>query len=253
MRVITEIELRDEYKKAPFTSFKLPEGCRLTPSAAQFLSERKIEVTTGQQASMNKKPVKEKSTGGNKGNGYEKPEYMTHLRGTELISKAHPVIRFRGKLDTFEALLLSAIIEAEGAGYQELARDLQDLLDYSRQMMRAEVKEEPLAQIKFRGWSPQEIRERSHYVKKYYDINHFTPQAGHGRLVVQLNYLRTQARELELTAIDAFYSDAQVEREDILQALNRFSSLIYIFMAQLLSGHYRLGHRDGSSVLFSKV
>lgn len=242
MRVITEIELRDEYKKAPFTSFKLAEGCRLTPSAAQFLSERKIEITGGQQDQATNKTIKKQMNKNDKsGSGNQKPEHMTHLRGTELVPKSHPVIRYRGKLDTFEAHLLSSILDAESAGFQELARDLQDLLDYSRQMMRAEVMNEPLAQIKIRGWSPQEIRERSHYVKKYYDINHFTPQPGHGRLMVQLNFLRTQARELELAAIDAFYSDMKVEREDILQALNRFSSLIYIFMAQLVSNHYKIG------------
>jgi ethanolamine utilization cobalamin adenosyltransferase len=241
MRVITEIELRDEYKKAPFTSFKLPEGCRLTPSAAQFLSERKIEVITGQQAQANRIVKSETTRKNNSGSGNEKPEHMTHLRGTELVLKSHPVIKYRGKLDTFEALLLSTVLDAESAGFHELARDLQDTLDYSRQVMRAEVKIEHLAQIKIRGWSPQEIRERSHYLKKYYDINHFTPQPGHGRLIAQLNYLRTQARELELSAIDAFCSDEKVEREDILQALNRFSSLIYIFMAQLLSGHYKIG------------
>ncbi len=243
MRVVTEIELRDEYKKAPFTSFKLPEGCRLTPSAAQFLSERKIEVINGQQVQATNKAIRKQMTKNDKsGSGNEKPEHMTHLRGTELVPKTHLVIKYRGKLDTFEAHLLSTILDADCAGFPELARDLQDLLDYSRLMMRAEVKNEPLEQIKVRGWSPQEIRERSHYLKKYYDINHFTPQPRHGRLMVQLNFLRTQARELELAAIDAFYSDMKVEREDILQALNRFSSLIYIFMAQLLSGHYKIGN-----------
>jgi len=233
MRVITEIELRDEYKKAPFSTYKLPAGCKLTPAAAQFLNELRLEVITEQQV-----PVKEV----NKKNNNEKPEHMTHLRGKELVAKSHPVIRFRGKLDTFEALLLLAIIESESLGYEELVRDLQDLLDYARQMMRAEVKQEPLAQIEIRGWSPQEIRERSHYVKKYYDTNHLVPQANHGKLFIQLNYLRTQARELELVAIDAFCRGEQVEREDILQGVNRFSSLIYIFMVQLVSGHYKIGY-----------
>ena len=44
MKVITESELRDIYKKSPFTSFDLPSGMKLTPAASQFLSERKIKV-----------------------------------------------------------------------------------------------------------------------------------------------------------------------------------------------------------------
>jgi ethanolamine utilization cobalamin adenosyltransferase len=60
--------------------------------------------------------------------------------------------------------------------------------------------------------------------------------------MAKLNYLRTQVRELELAAMDAFaVTPEQVEREDILQGLNRLSSLIYIMMVQLISGHYRVG------------
>ncbi len=44
MRIYTESELRDKYKREPFISFTLPKECRLTPAAAQFLSERKIEI-----------------------------------------------------------------------------------------------------------------------------------------------------------------------------------------------------------------
>lgn len=242
MRVITEIDLRDKYKKVPFVSFTLPEGCRMTPAATQFLSDRKIEIIYGQEVEKDIKAnhVMQVATS-NPNTGSKKPEYMTHLRGMELVPKSHPGIKFRGKLDTFEALLITAILDAESTGYQELSRDLTELLDYARQMMRADVIGEPLSQLKIRGWAPQEIRERSHYLRKYYDLDHFVPEPRHGRLLAQLNYIRTQARELELAAIDIFYRDEKVVREDILQAVNRFSSLIYIFMAQLLSGDYKIG------------
>jgi ethanolamine utilization cobalamin adenosyltransferase len=239
MRVITEIELREKYKKMEFTSFVLPKGCRLTPSAAQFLNERKIQIIKEEEVEQKNdekiKPEKEIAE------PKQKEEYMTHLRGSTLVPKNHLVIKFRGKLDTLEALLILAIIEVENIGYFELARDLRDLLDYSRQIMKAEVKEETLPPLKIRGWSHQEIRERSHYVKKYYDINHFTPQPGHGKLIATLNLIRTQCRELELAAIDAFYSELEVKREDIIQALNRFSSFVYVLMAQVLSGKYKYG------------
>jgi ethanolamine utilization cobalamin adenosyltransferase len=42
--------------------------------------------------------------------------------------------------------------------------------------------------------------------------------------------------------MDAFTVALEVvEREDIIQGLNRLSSLIYIMMVQLISGHYRVG------------
>ncbi|SDH20990.1 MULTISPECIES: hypothetical protein [Clostridia] len=251
MRAITETELRDEFRKSEFTSYTLPEGCRLTPAAAQFLSERRIPVHTASlQTGRGKGQSKPLQTGGTEGrktysvNDFKgvKPEHMTHINGNTLVLKNHPRIKFRGKLDTFEALVINAIVDIEGVGYQELGRDLREILDFVRQILRAEVKDEPLEAISFHGWSPEEIRDRSHYPQKYFGVNHLLPSPGQGALMAKLNYLRTQVRELELAAMDAFaVTPEQVEREDILQGLNRLSSLIYIMMVQLISGHYRVG------------
>ncbi|MEL7566050.1 MAG: hypothetical protein AAGU27_14340 [Dehalobacterium sp.] len=248
MRAITETELRTEYKKAEFTSYILPEGCRLTPAAALFLSERRIPVHTGTfpageqgtplQGTGNQINHKAYSAGEIK----EKPVHMTHLNGSSLVYKNHPRIKFRGKINTFEALLINAILEIEGVGYQELGRDLKEILDYVRQILRSEVKEEPLPAISFHGWSAEEIRDRSHHPQKYFGVNHLLPNPGQGALMAKLNYLRTQVRELELVAMDAFAIVREVvEREDIIQGLNRLSSLMYIMMVQLISGHYRVG------------
>lgn len=251
MRAITETELRAEYRKAEFASYTLPEGSRLTPAAAQFLSERRIPVHSGDLKAKDHKeqgkPLLESASGINHktyavGEIKGKPEHMTHLNGKNLVYKNHPRIKFRGKIDTFEALLINAIIDIEGVGYQELGRDLKEILDYVRLILRAEVKEELLPGISFHGWAAEEIRDRSHYPEKYFGVNHLLPSPGQGVLMAQLNYLRTQARELELAAMDAFIVAPEVvEREDIIQALNRLSSLIYIMMAQLISGHYRVG------------
>jgi len=51
MRFITEEELRDRYRKEPFTTFQLEEGARLTPGARQFLSDKGISMSEGMPAS----------------------------------------------------------------------------------------------------------------------------------------------------------------------------------------------------------
>ncbi len=243
MKVITETELRDIFKKTPFTSFDLPTGTKLTPAASQFLSERKIQVlrdgvpekdlaredkryhvSAPTPALPERAPAplpiaddqkaKEEAGDSNLPTKYVNPgkaEHMTHIHGADLVPKTHPVIAFRGKLDTFEAVLLDLAVETESMGLTGLAKDLTDLLEYARQMMRAEVRQEPLAPLAVRGWSPQEIRERSHYPKKFYGVNHFTPQPIHGKVMARLNFLRTQARELELTAVRAFYQDGSYQ------------------------------------------
>lgn len=250
MRVITEVELREQFKEAEFTSYQLPAGARLTPSAEQFLSERKIKILTDSPGASEPRGKHLNYTDIEGGYSVlttgeklaEKPEHMTHIRGTALVLKNHPRIKFRGKLDSLEALLISAIIEVAGHGYRELARDLSELLAYARQIMSAEVKGEPLTPLSYRGLSPAEIREHSHHPQRYYDVSHILPQPDMGRLMAQLNMLRTQSRELELAAMDAFCGLPDGEdRPDIIQSLNRLSSLIYIMMLQLTSGHYKVG------------
>lgn len=44
MKFITEEDLRDLYKKQPFTDYDLQEGERLTPGARQFLVDRGIDM-----------------------------------------------------------------------------------------------------------------------------------------------------------------------------------------------------------------
>lgn len=330
MKVVTEAELRDIYKKAPFTSFDLPTGMKLTPAASQFLSERKIQVLRdgvpeSQLAQEDKRfnisaptPAYPKATpkpqplAGNSFNGgmvisqeppeappvhsgyqpqtpvapspeppavnqqppafanqispnnnpggnamandttaqnmdrshvsAEKPEHMTHLRGAELVPKTHPMIAFRGQLDIFEGVLLKGIVSVESDGFKGLAHDLTELLEYSRKIMRAEVRQEPLEPVNICGWDAAEIRDRSHYPNKYYEANHFTPQPEHGKIMADLNYMRAVARQMELAAAHAFYrEDGSTDRDDILQAVNRFSSVIYVFMLQLLAGVYKYG------------
>ena len=257
MKVVTEAELRDQYKQAEFTSYRLPAGTGLTPSAQQFLSERRIKVLTDTPDGTDKpdEPGQGLKTGPavrDNGAAYsvletgqkldEKPEYLTHIHGRTLVSKNHPRIKFRGKLDHLQALLISAIIDIEGFGYRELARDLGETLEYCRQIMSAEVTGAPLAALSFHGLSDSEIREHSHHPGRYYDVPHIFMQPGHGRILAQLNLLRTEVRELELAAMDAFHGQPEeMERPDILQSLNRLSSLTYVFMLQLVSGSYKVG------------
>ncbi len=57
------------------------------------------------------------------------------------------------------------------------------------------------------------------------------PEARHGRDVALLNLLRGKVREAEVTAAQVFITPQfAVQRADILQALNRLSSAVYVMM-----------------------
>ena len=55
------------------------------------------------------------------------------------------------------------------------------------------------------------------------------PEASDGETIAHLNRLRCQVRETELAAAAAFPNG---QREDLVQALNRMSSAVYLLMIQ---------------------
>jgi ethanolamine utilization cobalamin adenosyltransferase len=64
------------------------------------------------------------------------------------------------------------------------------------------------------------------------------PAATDPKLLLQVNRARCMARSAELAAVEAFTDqNGKVCREDILRALNRMSSMLYLIMVQLKSDH----------------
>ena len=200
--------------------FFLGKNDRLTSAARDFLSRERIEILPAEEA----RPERYRLLGG--GYAEEKPEHMTHLDGITLAPKTHPRIVFRGKMDTLEARLLACRLAVP-----EFDRELGELLDYTRILLRREVLGEPVGDQTLFGLTEGELRKRSHFPQDYYGQPHFMPEAADGPKMVQLNLARCAAREAELAAAAAFVtSDGQVTRADLLRAMNRLSSAIYLLM-----------------------
>ena len=207
--------------------FYLGSGDRLTPGARDFLARERIEILPGELA----KPTEYRLLNG--GILQEKPEHMTHLRGNILVPKTHPRIAFRGTMDTLEAeLMLCQLNVPEG-----IRKDLGEVLALARNLIRCEVMEEPVPQGKLCGLTEDEQRSRSHRPQDYYGQTHFMPEYTDGPVILSLNRCRTAARSAELAAAAAFTSpEGNTLREDILRALNRMSSMLYILMIRVKAG-----------------
>lgn len=238
MRIITETELRDVWKQAPFVTYTLPENTRLTPAARQFLTDWRIELVE-QQAVLKPIGMKHQAEAG------MKPEHCTHLNGRSLVSKHHPRIRFRGLVDSFYGAIVEAEVLVKEQGTPILQAELRTLRKYAGQLMASEVSGKELPFIDFYSWTSDEIRDRSHHTQKYYGMGHFRAHPDYGAVMARLNSLRTRVRELEVAASELFGPNGtEEERPDILLALNRFSSLFYILMCRLKSGGYDHGDKN---------
>ncbi len=202
--------------------FYLGRGDQLTSAARDWLRRERIGILSGEQA----RPEHYRLANG--AVLTEKPEHMTHLNREILVPKTHPRICFRGKMDTLEAELILTQREAP-----HLEGSLGDILALARQILRCDVLGEPLKWETLCGLTEQEQRKRSHFPQDFYGQPHFMPEAADGAVIARLNRARCAARETELAAVEAFSDrEGNPTRLDILQALNRMSSMLYILMIQ---------------------
>ena len=206
--------------------FFLGKGDSLTSGARDFLLRERIDILPAEDA----KPEKYRLPGG--GWIEDKPEHMTHLNGDTLVPKTHPRILFRGKLDTLEAELL--LCQQECPRYE---KEVGEVLAFVRELLRREVLAEPIGDEPLLGMTESEIRRRSHFPQDDYGQPHFMPSVKDGPVILRLNRCRCAAREAELSAAEAFTDREGVPtREDLLRAMNRLSSVLYLLMIREKAG-----------------
>jgi len=202
--------------------YYLGKGDQLTSGARDYLSRERIEILPADQA----RPERTRVLAG--GWLEEKPEQLTHLNRELLVPKTHPRIVFRGKMDTLEAELILCQL-----AHADLVTPVGEILALARQILRCDVLEQPLKWDRLCGLTEAEQRRRSHFPQEYYAQPHFMLSVSDGPVIARLNRTRCAAREAELAAASAFSDrDGNLTREDILRALNRMSSMLYILMIQ---------------------
>lgn len=255
MGVLTESEVRRKLGREDLKNikeFNVTKGEIITPSAKSFLAEKNISINYVDKTNDLKKinEVKEVIKEVTKEREYkyttvfgakldEKPEHMTHLNGNILVFKDHKRIIFRGKIDSLESRIMETQILCNKNQMKKLVEDLQEILDFVRNIIRCEVLEEKLIDFSLQGMTSDELREKSHNPKKYFGIGHEMPDYSMGEIVVSLNSLRSLTREVELSGYEAFKGEyGQVSREDLIKALNRLSSVFWIMIFKVRTGKY---------------
>lgn len=220
--LFTEENVRDNLRnRGGKRVFYLGKNDRLTSGARDFLSRERIPILPAEEA----KPQRYRLLGG--GFAEEKPEHMTHLHGDVLVHKTHPRIAFRGAMDTLEAEIILCQLAAD----EKTGNTLAEILSFTRVLLRCDVLNEPVPTGKLCGLTPEELRSHSHRPQDFYGQPHFMPSASDGPVIARLNRCRCAAREAELRAVAAFSdADGNPTRPDILQAMNRLSSMLYILM-----------------------
>ncbi len=257
-KFLTEQELRESFSLTWGTEIHLPFNTKLTPSASQYLTERKIRVKfideqgkvfikddakfeTGKALKVHPLTTSDQRPNelycGLCNNKIEKKsDVLTWLDSNNLVPKNHPRIAFRGKLDSMISYCVLVQNEFENySGPDIIKRYLSDLRSYMGNILSAEVKDEEISSIFMGDFDADAIHKMSHNPLKYLGYDHIVPELSHGKWIALLNYLRSIVREVELKAADLYIDAAlKVTRPDILNSLNRLSSALYVLMIMIL-------------------
>lgn len=217
----TEENVRDNIRNREGKRvFYLKKGDQLTSGARDYLHRERIGILSAEEAKVSRYRLL------SGGFVEEKPEDMTHLNGEFLVKKTHPRIAFRGMVDRLEGEIMLCQLEIP-----HLREQLGQILELARKLLRCDVLEEPLGQETLCGLSEQELRKRSHFPQEYYGQPHFMPEYTDGKAILLLNRCRCMARQTELAAVRAFSDgEGRLLREDMVKALNRMSSMLYLLM-----------------------
>ncbi len=223
MRYITEQELRDAFASGVPERYTLPENTKLTPAARQYLADLRL---------LPPEPLARRalvSAGG------KKPEDHTHLSAKELVRKDHPRIALRGKLDLLEADILLAQVVAERLHAPAFSQKLGDALALTRRILAADYKNAPLGPWTLDGMDETQVHEASHHPERYGVKGHILPDTSQGELAALINRLRAFTRETEVLAVSAYATEGKNGHEDLVLALNRLSSYLYVLQLQAVS------------------
>jgi ethanolamine utilization cobalamin adenosyltransferase len=245
--LITEQYLRDRIRK-PQTGMKvtLPDGCRFSPSAEEFIKLWQVEIVSetagtsqGSSAEWDKPgsfPVKITREIAE----FPKKENETQLNAERFVPKNTPRIRFRGRLDTLQAaaLILGSMVRRQGE--QKIADLIDTVCAYIREILSAEYNEREPAPLLINGLDESGIREVTHHPDAHLGVEHIVPSAGDDPVLLHLNQLRCMARETELYALDVYAPPPDYivqENPGIVQAVNRLSSVIYFLELLYITNH----------------
>ena len=220
MIFLTEEDVRQRCELGQGGEFRLQAGERLTPAATELLRSRNCRVLLPGQCTVEAAPAAPAAEQASFPDG-------TYLDANTVVSKSHPRIFLRGKLDTLisSTVLVQTGFDGNNKLPAVLRNGLSDINVWLWQILQAEVSGEAVPAQSLCGMNAEAIRLVSHDPMKYLGQGHIVPDVALGPNVALLNWLRAQAREVEVA-----YVQVGMEREDILASLNRLSSAIYVLM-----------------------
>lgn len=262
--IVTEADLRDQLRR-PTVGARviIPAGARLSPSATDFVKQWAlvtVETPADGPATASGGTETAGAVGATGPGQLEwdtesvfpvnltgdlptcvtcgtavttKPSALTQLNAYHYALKTHPRIKLRGRVDSLHAMVLLIQRIARQDGHAELARDLGTVAAYCRELTSAEYNERPVAELRLPDWDIEQIHRATHDPMAVLGIPHLTIDDTEPEIQHWLNLARTTSREIEVVAMEAFWSPHHPYGASICHAFNRLSSTFYFLQLRL--------------------
>lgn len=210
MRFITEEYLRDLYRKEPFNTYKLQQGQRLTPGAAQYLSDKGIKMNND-DSKINKN-ISQKN----------KAETIKQERNSNLKKK------FCCKLKAIEAIFLinSSEILREDVLLAQNIINLGKKISNIRNVVDGKGTLEPIYCKECTGMSSLNFTTD---LGDCFEITEFHMQLKESNAILKMHTLRCALQELQFEIIETYENDDDLKNkiiENINSVINLLSQLI---------------------------
>lgn len=205
MKFITEEYLRDLYRKEPFDTYQLQDGQRLTPGAAQYLSDKKIKMNN--DASKAKKNVSKNI------------QAETVKEATSSNSNLNSNRKLACKLKSMEALFLVTSSEI-------LKEDIilaQNIISLGRKIsnIRNVVDGKGiLEQIYLKECTKMNSLNFTTELDDCFEITEFHMQLKKSNAILKMHTLRCELRELQFEIIELYNGDDESLKNKIMSNVN---------------------------------
>lgn len=219
MKFITEIDLRDLYRKEPFTTYKLELGSKLTPGARQFLTDQGIKMSDdGFDRKKNIVNKEQPSASSGKRNNWRKKKVYSKIKSIEAL-----FLLTEQELLSRDVFLAQSIIN--------LGKQFSNI----KNALNGEV---PIEDICCKECTGINTNNFSHDLGDCFEITDFHMQLEKGRDIIILHRLRCSLREIEPVVLE-LYESSEYERklcEDITGKVNQIINTLSQIICSILGG-----------------
>lgn len=215
MKFITEEDLRDLYRKEPFTTYEIEPGARLTPGARQYLLDRGINMfDNGPYTKQDTVSVKQSSAQSEKKSNLQKKKLQCRMKSMEALF-----------LLTGEELL------SGDASLGQSVIDLGKQFDHIKNELEGKGSAENLCCNECTGINADNFSED---LGDCFEITEAHMQLKKGRDLIILHRLRCNLREIEPAVLE-LYENSDDKNELCMDVIGKVNQIINILSHMICS------------------